>query len=94
MSAINLTALTNGILFDLSARVGAGTTNAKYVFRPSHFHTITKIEFWNNRMSYTTVEGTDFNFSYDGTDFSKLQIDGADATDNYDLFNKFIAKLD
>ena len=94
MSAINLTALTNGIMFDLSARSGAGTSIAKFVFRPSNFHTITKVEAWDDRMSYTTAEGVDFNFSWDGTDFSKLQIDGADATDNYDLFNKFIAKLD
>ena len=96
MSAINLTASTNGIMFDLSARsgAGAGVTIAKFVFRPSNFHTITKVEVWDDRMSYTTAEGVDFNFSWDGTSFSKLQVDGVDATDNYDLFTKFIAKLD
>jgi hypothetical protein len=94
MSAINLTKLTNGILFDLSARAGAGTTTAKFIFRPLHFHTITKIEAWGNRMSYTTVEGNDFNFSFDGTLFSELQVNGVSSTDNYDLFDTFIAQLD
>jgi hypothetical protein len=45
-------------------------------------------------MSYTTVDGKDFNFSFDGTDFSELQINGVSATDNYDLFDTFIAQLD
>ena len=38
MSFINFTKLDNGILFDLSAREGAGTTSAKFVFRPSVFY--------------------------------------------------------
>lgn len=90
---INFTAETNGILFDLSARAGAGTIIAKYVFRPSTFHTITRVEVLDDRMSYITAEGMDFNFSFDGTLYAQLTVDGVAATDNYDLFNKFIAKL-
>lgn len=93
MSFINFTTTANGIHFDLSARAGAGTTTAKFVFRPSMFHTITKVEVWNDRMSYTTVEGADFNFSFDGTLYSQLKIAGATCTDNYDLFTQFIALL-
>lgn len=90
MSFINLTITPKGILFDLSARAGAGTTVAKFVFRPNQFHTITKVEVWDDRMSYTTSEGTDFNFSFDGTMYSQLKIAGVTFTDNYDLFNNFI----
>ena len=93
MSFINLTTAANGILFDLSASAGAGTTVAKFVFRPNQFHTITKVEVWDDRMSYTTAEGTDFNFSFDGTTFSQLKIAGVTFTDNYDLFNNFILTL-
>ena len=93
MSFINFTKLSNGILFDLSAREGAGTTSAKYVFRPSLFHTITKVEVWDDRMSYTTAEGVDFNFSFDGVGASQLKIAGVTPTDNYDLFDEFIALL-
>ncbi len=93
MSFINFTKLDNGILFDLSARAGAGSTTAKYVFRPSLFHTITKVEVWDSRMSYTTAEGVDFNFSFAGVGATQLKIAGVTPTDNYDLFNAFIALL-
>ena len=93
MSFINFTKLSNGILFDLSERAGAGTTSAKFVFRPSLFHTITKVEVWDARMSYTTIEGVDFNFSFDGVGSSQLKIAGATSIDNYALFNSFIALL-
>ncbi len=90
---INLTKLSNGVLFDLSEMDGAGTTRAKFVFRPSLFHTITRVEVWDDRISYKTAEDADFNFSFDGINYSGLKIDGLSASDNYDLFNKFIAKL-
>lgn len=93
MSFINFTVTANGILFDPSAMPGAGTTTAKFVFRPSKFHTITRVEVYDGRMAYTTMEDRDFNFSFDGTEFAKLKINGADATDNYDLFTKFTALL-
>ena len=93
MSFINFTVTANGILFDLSAMPGAGTTTAKFVFRPSKFHTITRVEVYNDRVFYTTMEDRDFNFSFDGTTYSQLKINGAAATDNYDLFNNFIALL-
>lgn len=90
---INFTTTANGIKFDLSARVGAGISFAKYVFRPSTFHTITKIEVWDNKMAYSTIEDKDYNFSFDGTEYTQLKINGAVCTDNYDLFNQFIALL-
>lgn len=93
MSYINFTVLPNGILFDLSAISGSGVTTAKYVFRPSSFHTITRVEVWDNRMAYTTMEDKDYNFSYNGTEYTKLKINGVDATDNYDLFTKFTTLL-
>lgn len=90
---MNITKLSNGILFDLSARPGAGTTTAKFIFRPSLFHTITRVEVLDDRMSYVTAEGQDYNFSFNGSQFTQLVADGLAASDNYDLFNKFIAKL-
>ena len=72
MSYINFTTTANGILFDLSTMPGAGTSVSKYLFRPSIFHTISKVSAKDNGISYTTAEGTDFNFSYDGTEFAQL----------------------
>jgi hypothetical protein len=93
MSCINFTVSANGVLFDLTSMPGAGDTSAKYVFRPSTFHTITRVSAYDLRISYTTVENQDFNFSFDGTEFAQLKINGVAATDNYDLFNKFTALL-
>jgi hypothetical protein len=93
MSHINFTTFPNGILFDLSARTGAGTTVSKFLFRPSVFHTITRVAVFDDRMTYTTAEGTDFNFSYDGAEYPQLKINGVVTSDNYDLFNQFIALL-
>lgn len=93
MSYINFTVLANGIKFDLSNMPGAGTTIPKYVFRPSIFRTITKVDVWDNKISYSTMENKDFNFSFDGTEFNQLKINGSEATDNYDLFDQFIALL-
>lgn len=95
---INLTKLDNGILFDLSILPNAGVDRPKFVFRPSLFHTIIRVEAWSDRISYLTDEGKDFNFSYNipitnPNSYPKLTVDGLDAVDNYDLFNKFIAKL-
>jgi hypothetical protein len=93
MSHINFTTLANGIKFDLSAIPGAGTTTSKFVFRPSLFHTITKVSVLDDKISYSTAENQDFNFSFDGTEFPQLKINGLAASDNYDLFNQFIALL-
>jgi hypothetical protein len=93
MSHINFTTLPNGILFDLSARTGAGTTVSKFLFRPSVFRMITKVAVYDDRMTYTTAEGSDFNFSYDGVTYPQLKINGTVAADNYDLFDQFIALL-
>ena len=93
MDFINFTVLGNGILFDLSDIPGAGTSTAKYVFRSSSFHTITRVEVWDNKMAYTTMEDRDYNFSFNGTDFTKLKINGVEADDNYDLFTKFTSLL-
>ena len=93
---IVITKLTNGIKFDLSSFSGAGTTRDKYVFRPATFHTITKVSVRDNFMQYVTVDGEKFSFNWNGaTDAGSevSSIDGIAATDNYDLFNKFIAIL-
>ncbi len=96
MADIVVTKLTNGILFDLSGLSGAGTTRDKFVFRPATFHTITKVSVRNDFMQYTTVDGEKFAFTFDGSSGANnhiSSIDGVAATDNYDLFNKFIAIL-
>jgi len=92
---IVITKLTNGILFDLSAMSGAGTTRDKYVFRPSAFNTITKVSVRNDFMQYNTIDGERFSFNFDGTG-GGTKVDTIDVvapSDNYDLFNKFIATL-
>ena len=93
MSFINVTLETKGILFDLSNRDGAGTSIPKYIFRPSVFHIITRVEVYDDRMVYHTVETQFFNFTFDGTEYVQLKVGGVTASDNYDLFNKFIAFL-
>jgi len=90
--------LDNGILFDLSARPNAGQTiegtiNIKKVFRPSTFHTITKVEVHDNGMRYTTIEDADYNFSYNGVGASKLIVGADDIANNYELFDRFILLL-
>ena len=92
MSFINVTQPTNGLLFDLSNRDGAGTAVAKYIFRPNNSR-ITRVDVFDDRMVYYTIEGRFFLFSYNGVDYSKLKVAGIEGTDNYDLFNKFIAIL-
>ena len=93
---IVITKLTNGIKFDLSSLSGAGTTRDKFVFRPSTFHTITKVSVRDDFIQYTTVDGEKYSFNYNGAidaGSEVTSIDGVAATDNYDLFNKFIAIL-
>jgi hypothetical protein len=94
--AIVITKLTNGIKFDLSSMSGAGTTRDKFVFRPATFHTITKVSVRDDFMQYITVDGEKFSFNWDGSEDAGSEvatIEGVAATDNYDLFNKFIALL-
>jgi hypothetical protein len=95
--AIVITTMANGILFDLSAMSGAGTTRDKFVFRPSTFHTITKVSVRNDFMQYVTSDGEKYSFNFDGSLDAGSQVSQIDATttftDNYDLFDKFIAIL-
>ena len=94
MSFIDFTKLSNGIMFDLSAKTGSEVSSAKFVFRPSSFHTIVQVSVQDNKMWYTTTEDKDFNFSFDGANgITQLKISGVTATDNYDLFTKFTALL-
>ena len=94
--AIVITKLTNGIKFDLSSMSGAGTTRDKFVFRPSTFHTITKVSVRDDFMQYVTVDGEKYSFNWDGATDAGSQVDLINAvapTSNYDLFDKFIALL-
>lgn len=96
--SITFSKLANGILFDLSARPNAGLTiankrNAKKVFRPSVFYTITKVQVYDDGMTYSTAEDEDFNFSFNGVGATKLIIGDDDIVDNYELFDRFIALL-
>ena len=92
--AINLTSLDNGLLFDRSDVAGAGTTSAKYIFRPAHFHTILQVTVQDNFMTYITAEGREWYFDVNGVKGSLIEeINGVTLTDNYDLFNKFIELL-
>jgi len=94
---IKITTLANGILFDLSSIAGAGTTKDKFVFRPATFHTITKVSVRDDFFQYTTIDGEKYSFNYDGSTDAGSQITDINGittfTDNYDLFDKFIAIL-
>lgn len=93
---IVVTKTATGILFDLSAFSGAGTTRDKYVFRPNLFHTITKVSVRDSYMQYVTIDGEKYSFNYNGaTDAGSevSSVDGVAPTSNYDLFDKFIAIL-
>lgn len=56
---IKVSKIANGILFDLTTEPGAGEDKALYVFRPSVFHTITRVAVYNDRIFYTTSEDQD-----------------------------------
>ncbi len=83
----------NGILFDLSTNEGAGVGGvAKFVFRPKEFNSIIQINVCDDFMKYLTIENKEFFFSWDGTTGSAMShVNGVATTDNYDMFNKFIA---
>jgi hypothetical protein len=45
-------------------------------------------------MKYVTIENKEFLFSYNGEIGSQMsEINGVATTDNYDMFNKFIALM-
>jgi hypothetical protein len=85
----------NGILFDLSTNEGAGTNGqSKFVFRPKYFNSIIQINVCDDFMKYVTIENKEFLFSYNGEIGSQMsEINGVATTDNYDMFNKFIALM-
>ena len=89
MSFINFTTLANGIMFDLTPLSG----NTLYVFRPSTFHTIVRVSLTTTNMSYQVSDGSDYNFTFDGTGGTQLKINGVACSSNLDLFNQFVALL-
>lgn len=96
MAGIVITALANGILFDLSSFAGAGTTRDKFVFRPNLFHTITKVSVRDDFMQYVTSDDEKYSFNWNSASDADSEVDtiaGVAPTDNYDLFDKFIAIL-
>jgi len=94
MAGTIVTVVGNGIMFDRSAVEGAGTTSAKYVFRPLIAHTFLQVTVQDSHMSYITSEGKEWAFSWNGVGGSQISsVAGVDTTSNYDLFTKFIALL-
>lgn len=83
----------NGILFDLSTNTGAGVNGvSKFVFRPKEFNSIVQINVCDDYMKYLTIENKEFFFSWNGVTGSQMsEVNGVATTDNYDMFNKFIA---
>jgi hypothetical protein len=94
MAGTIVTVVGNGIMFDRSAVSGAGTSSAKYVFRPLMAHTFLQVTVQNDYMSYITAEGKEWTFSWDGANGSEISsVAGVATSSNYDLFTKFIALL-
>jgi hypothetical protein len=89
--AINFTKPSNGYLFDLTGEAGAGTLKPLYRFRA--LGTISIIDVYNDRVAYKDLQGVDYNFSFDGTNYPQLTIAGVASASNLDLFNDLIALL-
>jgi hypothetical protein len=89
MGYINFTTTANGILFDVTNLAG----ETLFVFRPSVFHTITRVSVTNDQMSYKVSDGSDYIFSFNGVGASQLTINGLSCASNLDLFNQFIQLL-
>jgi hypothetical protein len=90
--AINFTKPSNGYLFDLTGEAGAGTLRPLFRFRS--LGTISIIDVYNNRVAYKDLQGTDYNFSFDGSGgYPQLLINGVASDSNLDLFNDLLALL-
>jgi len=90
--AINFTVPANGYLFDVTGQPGAGTLVPLFRFR-SKDGSIAIVDLYNDRIAYTDMQGTSYNFSYDGTQYPQLLINGVASSSNLDLFNDLIALL-
>lgn len=93
MVIVTAKAHSKGLLFELSIseETDPPLTTLKR-FRPFR-GTITQVDLHSNRISYHDQSGNKYPFSYNGVDFTKMNLEDGDATDNSDLFDKFINLL-
>lgn len=90
MLLVTSKAHAQGLLFELSNTDGGDPplTTLKR-FRPFR-GSIVQVDLHDNRISYHDQDGNKYAFSFDGVDFTKMNLVDGDATDNSDLFDKFI----
>ena len=65
-----ITKLTNGILYDSSGLIGAGTVKAKKMFTPNNYPSINNITLFDDRVIVTGALGRQFELTINGANNS------------------------